>query len=329
MAKTVTIYGGSGFLGRAIAQRMARDGWRVRVACRRPNEALAVRGYGAVGQVEPVLCNIRDEGSVAAAMAGADAVINCVGTFDRGGANNFTAVMVDGAGRVARLAAANGVGTLVHISAIGADPDGASLYTQAKGRGEEAVRAAFPKAAILRPSVLFGPGDNFFNRFGGQALCGPFLPLVGGDSLLQPAYVEDVAQAAAICAEGRAGARTLELGGPDRESLRDLMHRMLKVIDRRRLVVNLPFWIGSIIGGVLDIGSAMIGRLIPNRILTRDQVTSLRSDNVVAPGAAGFEALGIVPTAMGAILPDYLWRFRPSGQFDAIKASAQNLRNPN
>lgn len=329
MAKTVTIYGGSGFLGRAIAQRMARDGWRVRVACRRPNEALAVRGYGAVGQVEPVLCNIRDEGSVASAMAGADAVINCVGTFDRGGANNFTAVMVDGAARVARLAAANGVGTLVHISAIGADPDGASLYAQAKGRGEEAVRAAFPKAAILRPSVLFGPGDNFFNRFGGQALCGPFLPLVGGDSLFQPAYVEDVAQAAAICAEGRAGARTLELGGPDRESLRDLMHRMLKVIDRRRLVVNLPFWIGSVIGGVLDIGSAMIGRLIPNRILTRDQVTSLRSDNVVAPGAAGFEALGIVPTAMGAILPDYLWRFRPSGQFDAIKASAQNLRNPN
>lgn len=329
MAKTVTIYGGSGFLGRAIAQRMARDGWRVRVACRRPNEALAVRGYGAVGQVEPVLCNIRDEGSVAAAMAGAEAVINCVGTFDRGGANNFSAVMVDGAGRIARLAAANGVGTLVHISSIGADANAASLYAQAKGRGEEAVRAAFPRAAILRPSVLFGPGDNFFNRFGGQALCGPFLPIVGGDSLFQPAHVEDVAQAAAICAEGRAEARTLELGGPDRESLRDLMHRMLKVIDRRRPVVNLPFWIGSIIGGILDIGSLLTGRLIPNRILTRDQVTSLRSDNVVAPGAAGFEALGIVPTAMGAILPDYLWRFRPSGQFDAIKASAQNLRNPN
>ena len=320
MSKLVTIYGGAGFVGRYIARRMAKQGWRVRVACRRPNEALFVKPYGAPGQVEPVFCNIRDDASVRAVMQGADAVVNCVGTFQRMGKNNLNAVQAEGAGRIARIAAELGVDRLVHISAIGADPDGASLYAQAKGRGEEAVRAAFPRAAILRPSVLFGPGDNFFNRFGGQALCGPFLPLVGGDSLLQPAYVEDVAQAAAICAEGRAGARTLELGGPDRESLRDLMHRMLKVIDRRRLVVNLPFWIGSIIGGILDIGSLLTGRLIPNRILTRDQVTSLRSDNVVAPGAAGFEALGIVPTAMGAILPDYLWRFRPSGQFDAIKA---------
>ncbi len=326
MSKLVTIYGGSGFLGRHIARRMAREGWRVRVACRRPNEALFVKPYGSVGQVDPVLCNIRDEASVARAMAGADAVVNCVGTFDKGGANNFDAVQHEAAARIARIAAASGVTSLVHISAIGADAGSASAYQRSKAQGEAAVSAAFPAAVILRPSVLFGPGDAFFNRFAGQSRLGPILPIIGGNTRFQPVYVEDVAEAAVVAALGKAPSGTYELGGPDAESFRGLMGRMLTVINRRRLVVNLPFWVGGLLGGMLDIASAFTLGLVKNRILTRDQVKSLRHDNIVASNARGFAELGIAPTAMAAVLPDYLWRFRPSGQYDAIKASAKNLR---
>lgn len=326
MSKLVTIYGGSGFVGRQIARLMAREGWRVRVACRRPNEALFVKPYGAVGQVEPVLCNVRDDASVAAALRGADAVVNCVGTFDRGGANNFDAVQVQGAKRVARLAAAAGVGRLVHISAIGADPASESAYQRTKAEGEAAVRAAFPGAVVLRPSVIFGPGDGFFNRFAGQSRLGPILPIIGGQTRFQPVYVEDVAQAAVKGVLGLADPGVYELGGPDVDSFRGLMDRMLSVIGRRRMVVNLPFWVGGFIGGALDVASAFTLGLVPNRILTRDQVRSLRHDNVVGAGARGFADLGITPAAMGAVLPDYLWRFRPSGQYAAIKASARNLR---
>lgn len=326
MSKLVTIYGGSGFLGRQVARLMAKEGWRVRVACRRPNEAIFVKPYGGVGQVEPVLCNIRDDASVAAAMAGASAVVNCVGTFDRAGANSFDAIQHEGALRVARIAAASGVASLVHISAIGADPASQSAYQRSKAAGEAAVRAAFPGAVILRPSVLFGPGDGFFNRFAGQSRLGPVLPIVGGRTLFQPAYVEDVALAAVKGALGQAPAGIYELGGPDIESFRDLMGRMLAVIGRRRLVLSLPFWVGELIGGGLDVASALTLGLVKNRILTRDQVRSLRHDNIVSASAAGFADLGIQPTAMGAVLPDYLWRFRPSGQYAAIKASARNLR---
>ena len=179
MSKLVTIYGGSGFLGRYIASRMARAGWRVRVAVRRPNEALFVRTYGVVGQVEPVLCNVRDDASVAAVMQGADAVVYCVGTFDKFGKNNFDAVQHEGAERVARVAAGLGVGTLVHISAIGADSASDVLYARTKGLGEAGVLAHFPKAVILRPSVIFGPEDDFFNRFAGMAVMSPVLPVPG------------------------------------------------------------------------------------------------------------------------------------------------------
>ena len=172
MSKLVTIYGGSGFVGRYIARRMAKEGWRVRVATRRPNEALFVKPYGSVGQVEPVFCNIRDDASVRAVMLGADAVVNCVGTFDKGGRNSFQAIQNLGAGRIARLAAELGVGTLVHISAIGADAQSDSLYAQSKAAGEAAVLAAFPTATILRPSVIFGAEDQFFNRFAGMARLG-------------------------------------------------------------------------------------------------------------------------------------------------------------
>ena len=326
MGKLVTIYGGSGFVGRYIARRLARDGWRVRVAVRRPNEALHVRPYGAVGQVEPVLCNIRDEASVRAAMTGADAVINCVGTFDKGGRNNFDAVQAEGAGRIARLAADLGVAHLVHLSAIGADADSNIHYARTKGQGEAAILEAFPAAVILRPSVIFGQEDQFFNRFAGMTRLGPVLPVVGAGTRFQPVYVDDVEQAAVLGATGKAAPGIYELGGPEVDTFRGLMGRMLTVIHRRRLILNLPFFVAHIMGGVFDFVSFATGGLIRNGVVTRDQVKSLALDNVVSEGAKGFADLGITPTAMEAVLPEYLWRFRPSGQYKAIKDSAKNLR---
>ncbi|MDH3262752.1 MAG: complex I NDUFA9 subunit family protein [Paracoccaceae bacterium] len=326
MSKLVTIYGGSGFVGRYVAQRMAREGWRVRVAVRRPNEALFVRPYGAVGQVEPVFCNIRDDASVRAAMAGADAVVNCVGILDETGANRFDAVQHEGAGRIARIAAEEGVERLVHISAIGVDAESDSLYAQSKARGEEEVLAHFRRAVILRPSIVFGPEDQFFNRFAAMARLAPVLPLAGANTRFQPVYVDDVARAAVKGVLGEARPGIYELGGPDVASFRELMAGMLGVIHRRRLILNLPFWVARVMALALDtVQGATLG-LFTNRILTRDQLKTLRHDNVVAKGAKGFDALGIEPAALEAVLPEYLWRFRPSGQYDAIKASAKNLR---
>lgn len=326
MSKLVTIFGGSGFLGRYIARRMAKEGWRVRVAVRRPNEALFVKPYGAVGQVEPVACNIRDDESVRAALRGADAVVNCVGVLVREGKNTFEAVQAEGAGRIARLAAAEGVGRLVHISAIGADAGSDSRYARTKAEGETAVRAAFPSAVILRPSVMFGQEDEFFNRFASMSRFGWILPVVGADTKFQPVYVDDVALAAVKGVLGDAAPGTYELGGPDVLSFRDLMQQMLRVVNRRRLVMNVPFFAARIMGGAFDLVQALTGGLITNKVLTRDQVRNLARDNIVAGGAKGLADLGIQPTAAGAILPDYLWRFRPAGQYDAIKASAKNLR---
>jgi NADH dehydrogenase len=326
MSKLVTIYGGSGFVGRYIARRMAREGWRVRVAVRRPNEALFVKPYGVPGQVEPVLCNIRDEASVRAAMSGADAVVNCVGTFDRGGKNNFQAVQAEAPGRIARAAAAEGVGTLVHISAIGAAEDSPSIYGQSKAAGEAAVRAAFPGAVILRPSVIFGQEDQFFNRFGAMARFGPVLPISGAETKFQPVYVDDVAQAAVKGILGQAGPGTYELGGPEVASFRALMQKMLGIIQRRRMVLGVPAALMKPVAFALDMASAATLGLIRNTLITRDQLASLGVDNVVAPGAMGFADLDIQPTAMEAVLPEYLWRFRPSGQYAAIKASAKNLK---
>lgn len=325
MPNLVTIFGGSGFIGRYIAQRMARQGWRVRVAVRRPNEAHFVRPYGRVGQVEPILANIRDDESVRAAIRGADAVVNCVGTFDASGKNNFDAVQTEGAARIARMAAEEGASRMVHISAIGADPEGASLYAQSKGRGEAAVLEAFPSAVILRPSVVFGPEDQFFNRFASMARLSPVLPLVGADTRFQPVYVDDVARAAENGVLGEAAPGVYELGGPDVATFRSLMETMLDVIRRRRMIVGLPFWLGSAMGRVTGAISALTGGLAPQPI-TVDQVASLRSDNVVSEGAKGFAELGIEPTAMEAVLPSYLWMFRPSGQYAALKESARNLR---
>jgi len=326
MSKLVTIYGGSGFVGRYIARRMAKAGWRVRVAVRRPNEAIFVRPYGTVGQVEPVFCNIRDDDSVREVMIGADAVVNCVGTFDAGGRNNFDAVQHEGAGRIARLAAAEGVVTFTHISAIGADPEAESAYAASKGRGEEAILQAFPNAVILRPSVIFGPEDDFFNRFAGMTTLGPILPIAGGQTKFQPVYVDDVAHAAEKAVKGEAAPGIYELGGPDVDTLSELMGQMLSVIHRRRLVLNMPFWLASVIASVLAAVEFVTIGLFHNSVLTRDQVRQLRHDNIVSPEAKGFADLGITPSAMEAILPEYLWKYRPSGQYAAIKDSARNLR---
>jgi uncharacterized protein YbjT (DUF2867 family) len=325
-ARLVTIFGGSGFVGRHVARRMAQAGWRVRVAVRRPNEALNVRPFGTPGQVEPVACNIRDDASVAAALRGADAVVNCVGILNAVGAQTFDAVQAQGAGRIARAAAAAGVAHLVQISAIGADAASASAYARSKAAGEAAVLAAFPNAVILRPSVIFGTEDQFFNRFAAMSRLGPALPLVGAATRFQPVHVDDVAQAAVLGATGQAEPGVYELGGPDVATFRDLMGRMLAVIRRRKLLLGLPFWVARIMAAGLDFVQFATGGLIDNKILTRDQVANLAADNVVSPGARGFADLGITPASMEAVLPEYLWRYRPSGQYAAIKESAKNLR---
>lgn len=326
MSKLVTIYGGSGFIGRYIAQRMARQGWRVRVAVRRPNEALFVKPYGAVGQVEPVFCNIRDDDSVRAVMGGADAVVNCVGILNEVGKNRFGLVQHHGAARVARIAAELGVGRMVHLSAIGADAKSASAYARSKAEGEAAVLEHMPQAVILRPSVVFGAEDQFFNRFADMARFGPILPVVGGATRFQPVYVDDVARAAEMAVLGQAAPGIYELGGPEVATFRDLMQMMLGVIRRRRLILDVPLPVARAMGAVLDGVQTVTLGLFTNSVLTLDQVRNLARDNVVSPGMRGLEDLGIPAASAGAVLPDYLWRFRPGGQYEAIKASARNLR---
>ncbi|PVH28445.1 complex I NDUFA9 subunit family protein [Pararhodobacter oceanensis] len=327
MTKLVTILGGSGFVGRYVARRMARAGWRVRVATRRPNERMYVRTYGDVGQVEPILCNIRDDASVSAAIAGADAVVNCAGILLESGKNSFDAVQVEGAARVARFAALHGVPQLVHISAIGADANSDSDYARSKAEGEAAVLEHFPSAVILRPSIMFGTEDQFFNRFAGMVRFAPVLPIAGADSRFQPVYVDDTAQAAAKAAMGQVEAGVYELGGPDIETFRELMQRMLDEIRRKRVIVNLPGFVARIIARLLGAAQFLTAGLFTNSTLTLDQIKNLGRDNVVSEGAKGFAELGITPTPMELILPDYLWRFRPTGQYTAINESAASLRS--
>lgn len=322
----VTIFGGSGFIGRYVTQRMARAGWRVRVAVRRPNEALFVRPYGVVGQVEPVQANIRDEISTRAAIRGADAVVNCVGILAESGRQSFEAVVAEGAGLIARIAAEEGVGRLVHISAIGADPASESGYARSKAAGEALVQTAFADAIILRPSVVFGTEDEFFNRFGNMARMSPVLPLVGPDTKFQPVYVDDVAAAAAKAAMGEVVPGIYELGGPDVATFRELMQKLLDVIERRRALIALPFGVARLQGRILDTLQNLSFGLFTNTVLTVDQVELLKRDNVMSEGAKGFGDLGISPTPMDAVLEGYLYSFRPHGQYDAITASAANLR---
>ena len=324
MSKLVTIYGGSGFVGRYIARACAKEGYRVRVAVRRPNEAMFVKPYGAVGQVEPVFCNIRDDASVRSVMAGSDIVVNCVGILAPSGKNTFDAVQHEGAERIARIAAEQGVAKMVHISAIGADKASKSDYSVSKALGEEGVLMHMPEALILRPSIIFGHEDEFFNRFAAMARMAPVLPIVSPATRFQPVYVEDVAEAAMA---GITGAATgiHELGGPDVNTFKDLMGQMLTVIQRRRIVLGLPVWIGRIMGWTFEVANKVSLGLVP-AALTRDQVRNLAKDNVVTGKYPGFAELGIKPVALEAVLADYLWPFRPSGQYAAIKNSAQNLK---
>jgi NADH dehydrogenase len=248
-----------------------------------------------------------------------------VGTFDARGRNSFEAVQAEGATRVARIAADEGVGQMVHLSAIGAMATAGSAYARSKAAGEAGVLAHMPGAMILRPSVIFGTEDQFFNRFAGMARLGPVLPVVGAATRFQPVWVDDVAAAAETGLAGAVPGGVYELGGPDVATFRELMETMLRIIRRRRLVLNIPFPVAEVMAGAFSLGNWLSFGLLPMTI-TPDQVTSLRTDNVVGEGARGFAELGITPAAMEAILPDYLWRFRPSGQYAAIKESARNLK---
>lgn len=325
MSKLVTIFGGSGFVGRYIARRMALEGWRVRVATRRPNETMFVKPYGTVGQVDLMLCNIRDDMSVAAALQGADAVVNCVGIMNETGANSFEAIHIEGAERVARTAAQLGVGRMVHISTISADAASDSEYARTKALGEVAVLQHMPDAVILRPSVVFGTEDTLFNKFAGMTRFGPILPLAGANTKFQPVCVDDLANAAAQGALGKAKPGIYELGGPEVVSLREMIDLMLNVIHRKRVVVGMPGLVARLTAFNFDMLQKMTFGIVSNGVLTRDQLRNLATDKVVSDGAKGFADLGIIPVTMAMILPDYLWRFRPSGQFDSIKRSARGL----
>lgn len=314
-APIVTIIGGSGFIGRYIAQNMARRGWRVRVACRRPNEAMFVRTYGVVGQVEPVQCNVRDEASLARVIAGSEAVVYAVGILFESGKNKFQAVQAEGPARAARIAREAGAERFVLISAIGADPDSPSAYARTKAAGEKGVLDAFPEAVILRPSVVFGPEDEFFNRFGAMARISPVIPIVGGATRFQPVWVQDVADAASKAAAGEAEPGIYELGGPRIYTFREIVQLTLKVTRRSRMIVNLPFFVGAMQAWFLE--------FLPNPPLTRDQVRLLRRDNVVSEGARGFDELGIKPEAAEGIIETYLYPYRPYGQYARLTENGE------
>lgn len=323
-APIVTIFGGSGFLGRYVTQRFARLGWRIRVAVRRPNEAHFVRPYGVVGQVEPIQANIRDEASTRRAIEGASVVINCVAVGFEDTKGRVEEVQDEGAERIARLSAETGVTQLVHISAIGADPESDSYYSSTKGTGEAAVLQHFPNASILRPSIIFGNEDKFYNRFANMSRFMPILPLVGAETKFQPVYVDDVAAAVETVVTGH-HAGIYELGGPEVQSFREMMTDMLQITRRRRLILNLPMPIAKLMASILDFVQFISFGWIPNVMITRDQIKNLAVDNVVT--GQGFEALGITPRATDGILESYLYSFRPYGQYTEITESAEGLRD--
>ncbi|MFN9095915.1 MAG: complex I NDUFA9 subunit family protein [Alphaproteobacteria bacterium] len=307
----VTVFGGGGFIGRHIVQRLAAAGHSIRIAGRDTERAARLCTMGGVGQITPIAASITDEASSARAVAGADIVINLVGILFESRAGDFQRIQAEGAGRVARLAAAAGAKQFLHLSAIGADAGSPSLYAQTKAAGEAAVLAAFPGAIILRPSVVFGPDDQFFNRFAGLAAMLPFMPVVSGDTRFQPVYVGDVADAAmAALADPAAAGKVFELGGPRVMSMRQVLRYILDVTGRRRPMIALP-------EGFVRL-QARLGELLPTPPLTRDQLILLGKDNVVSPNALGFQALAIEPKAVEAIVPAYLARFRVGGQRAAV-----------
>jgi uncharacterized protein YbjT (DUF2867 family) len=311
--KLATVFGGAGFIGRYVVQRLARAGWRIRVPARNPDSALFLKPLGDVGQIVPMAANIRNELSVRRAVEGAGAVFNLVGILSERGRQSFDAVHREGAERIARIAAEMGAARLLHISALGADPQSPSKYARSKAAGEAAVRAAFPGATLFRPSIVFGPEDDFFNRFARLTRLLPALPLIGGGKTrFQPVYVGDVAEAlAAALADPRTMGQIFELGGPQTYSFRQLMEILLAAVGRKRWLVPVPFPVATAQGAVLS--------LLPNPPLTRDQVKLLRRDNVVSGLFPGLIELGVRPTALEAVIPTYLDRFRPGGWYSSAR----------
>jgi uncharacterized protein YbjT (DUF2867 family) len=312
-ARLVTIFGGSGFVGRHLVRVLAKAGWRVRVAVRRPDLAGHLQPLGAVGQIHAVQANIRNRASIARALAGSDAVVNLVGILSESGRNKFATVQAQGARFVAEEAARAGITNFVQLSALGADANSPSEYARTKAAGEAAVLSAVPSAVILRPSIIFGPEDQFFNRFADMARFSPALPLIGGgETKFQPVYVGDVALAAQAALEGKAKpGTTYELGGPDVRSFKALISYILTLTNRSRLPLPLPFPVAKLLASVME--------CLPGKLLTVDQVTLLETDNVVSAAAKAegrtLEALGVDDTTIEAVVPTYLYAFRPQGQF--------------
>ncbi|MHA7871502.1 MAG: complex I NDUFA9 subunit family protein [Hyphococcus sp.] len=314
--KLAVVFGGSGFVGRNVVRELAKRDWRVRVAVRRPHLAQFLRPMGAVGQIQLKQTNIRHRASVAAALEGADAVVNLVGILRQTGAQRFDTVQAGGAAAIAELAHEAGTERLIHVSAIGADPESDSLYARTKGEAEQAVLRSTPSATIMRPSIVFGPEDGFFNKFAAMALVSPALPLIGGGKTrFQPVYVDDVADA--ICealVRPETAGRVYELGGPRIYTFKELMQLMLREIDRRRLLVPVPFPIASLIGLFGEMAGLAPFAEPP---LTRDQVKLLKRDNIVdTSGTVGTLAdLENEPHTVESILPSYMGRYRRYGQF--------------
>jgi len=310
----VTVFGGSGFIGRHVVRALLKRGWRVRAAVRRPDLAGFLQPLGMVGWVQPVQANLRYRWSVDRAVEGADAVVNLVAVLAESGRQRFDALHVFGARAVAEATRKAGIERLVHVSAIGADPQSPSAYGRSKAGGEKAVFETLPQSTVMRPSIVFGPEDHFFNRFAEMARFSPVLPLVGGgESKFQPVFVGDVATAIADAVEGKAKPATIyELGGPEQKSFRECMELMLAEIDRKRLLLPLPWPVASAAASVLQ--------YLPGKLLTPDQVAMLKSDNVVSEAAERegrtLEGLGIDATSLAAILSSYLVSYRPRGQFE-------------
>ncbi|WP_428528824.1 complex I NDUFA9 subunit family protein [Roseibium sp.] len=317
--KLVTVFGGSGFLGRHIVQALSKRGYRVRAAVRRPDLASHLQPLGAPGQIMAVQANLRHRWSVDRAVQGAHAVVNAVGILAPTGKQSFDAVQAFGPRAIAEAARAAGLNGITHISAIGADPESASAYARSKAVGEAGVLETLPDSIILRPSIVFGPEDNFFNQFAGMARISPVLPLVGGgETKFQPVYVCDIAEAVARAVDGTLQPGSVyELGGPEIKSFRDCLEDMLEVTQRSRVLLPIPFPVSEVMGKVMQ--------YLPGSPLTADQVELLKKDNVVSEAAISegrtLSGIGIEPTTLAAILPSYLDRFREHGQYDAHKAN--------
>jgi NADH dehydrogenase len=330
MRGLVTIFGGSGFVGGQIVRALAKQGWRIRVAVRRPWQAYRLRLLGDVGQIEIVQANVRVPETVDRALEGAEAAIYSIGVLFEAGKQTFQSTQVDGPRTVAQAAARQGVERFVLISAIGADPNSASKYARAKAEGEAAVWAALPGAVILRPSIVFGPDDAFFNRFGAMAAMSPALPLIGGgETRLQPVFVADVARAAASALDPVHAGRTFELGGPSVYTFKELMQLVLSVTGRKRALVPIPWPLAGLMGAAGDVAGALHGAvaLLPPPPITTDQVILLKSDNVVGPGALGLADLGVTqPIAVEPTIPTYLYRYRKGGQYADLEPPADLVR---